>query len=495
MLLRAHAAIWLNPGSGGTLGRLLISCVRRAFVVVGLVLVAVFSPPTAALARGQEPQMRVLLLEDTRLSLRSDGAQPLRVQGLPGGERRARRLQLSLQDRRLRAIVDGRSMALAPSTLLTVRNDDPRGIWLGSRRYRGVLRISGRGGRLRVVNSLGIETYLTSVVGSEMPHRWPLAALQAQAVAARTYALKQRSRGGAWDVKATVASQVYRGLESETPSTRQAVASTRSLVLVHGGRLIDAVFHSSSGGVTEASGMVWRRQHPYLISVPDHDQHSPVHRWEQWFDSAGLRQRLPETGGLQTVEVLSRSGSGRVRQARLNGPRGALVLSGAELRKRLGLKSTLVSFEMVTGGKRPPVVVPVRSATTTASSGSRIDRITASVARQDAGRPPLLVAPPPLLVSKTTVRRWSSQGLHLLVKGQGYGHGVGMSQWGAHGLAEQGADFRSILQHYYRGAEVVPYRPHLDPSLALKPSTKPPWRGIQLSPFGTVSLSSAAPRQ
>ena len=200
-------------------------------------------------------------------------------------------------------------------------------------------------------------------------------------------------------------------------------------MLVHGGRLIDAVFHSSSGGVTEASGMVWRRQHPYLVSVPDHDQHSPVHRWEQWFDPSGLRQRLPETGGIQAVEVLSRSGSGRVRQARLRGPRGSLVLSGGELRKRLGLKSTLVSFEMVTGGQRPPAAFPVRSRTTQASSGSRIDRITAAVARQGPGRPPLLVAPPPVLVSKASVGRWSGSGLQLLVKGQGYGHGVGMSQW------------------------------------------------------------------
>ncbi|WP_392345202.1 SpoIID/LytB domain-containing protein [Parasynechococcus sp.] len=496
MLLRAHAAIWLNPGSGVTLGRLLISSVRRASVAVGLVLVAVIVPSPAGMARGREPQMRVLLLENNQVSLRSDGAQPLRVQGLPGGERRPQRLQLSLRGTRLSATVDGRSMRLASSTLLTtVQNDDPRGIWLGSRRYRGVLHISGQGGRLRVINSLGVETYLASVVGSEMPHHWPLAALQAQAVAARTYALKQRSRGSAWDVKATVASQVYRGVESETPSTRQAVGSTRSLVLVHGGRLIDAVFHSSSGGVTEASGMVWRRQHPYLVSVPDHDQHSPVHRWEQWFDLAGLRQRLPETGGLQVVEVLSRSGSGRVRQARVRGPRGSLVLSGSELRKRLGLKSTLVNFEMVIGGQLPSVELPVRRVTATARRGSRIDRITASVGRQWGGWPPLLVAPPPVLVSKTSVRRWSAGGLQLLVKGQGYGHGVGMSQWGAHGLAEQGTDFRSILQHYYRGAEVVPYRPHHDPLLALQPPIKPLWRDVPLSPFGTVSLSSVTPFQ
>ena len=101
MLLRTHAAIWLNPGTGGTLGRLLISSVRSASVAVGLVLVAVIAPSPVALARGREPQMRVLLQESNRVSLRSDGALPLRVQGLPGGERRPQRLQLSLQGARL----------------------------------------------------------------------------------------------------------------------------------------------------------------------------------------------------------------------------------------------------------------------------------------------------------------------------------------------------------------------------------------------------------
>ena len=206
-------------------------------------------------------------------------------------------------------------------------SNDPRGIWLGQRRYRGELRLSGRGGQLRAVNALGIETYLMSVVGSEMPHQWPLAALQAQAVAARTYALQQRSRGGGWDLKATVSSQVYLGVESETPSTRKAVASTRSLVLVHGGKLINAVFHSSSGGVTEASGMVWRNQLPYLVSVPDHDQHSPMHRWQERFDLEGLRQRLPETGGVNAVDV---DGCGR-RGCRGRGGRccSAAQISGA----------------------------------------------------------------------------------------------------------------------------------------------------------------------
>ena len=159
------------------------------------------------------------------------------------------------------------------------------------------------------------------------------------------------------------------------------MADTRSLVLVHRGKLINAVFHSSSGGVTESSGMVWSQQLPYLVSVPDHDQHSPVHRWQERFASSGLRQRLPETGGVNRVDVTSRSASGRVRQARLEGPRGSLVLTGRELRQRLGLKSTLVTFEMVSADSAKPfqssTVLARRSASSTGSR-SRIDRITAS---------------------------------------------------------------------------------------------------------------------
>jgi stage II sporulation protein D len=261
-------------------------------------------------------------------------------------------------------------------------------------------------------------------------------------------------------------------------------------VLVHNGRLIDAVFHSSSGGVTEASGMVWRQQLPYLVSVPDHDQHSPVHRWQERFDPATLRTLLPETGGLDRVDVLSRSGSGRVQQIRVVGPRGQLMLTGRELRQRLSLKSTLVDFERVTALQKPPLrplpPLPV-SAPVAASKPSRIDQITASVAeitgskntatKNRAAKPrSVLRAPAPSLLP-ASVAKLPAEGWQLLVRGQGYGHGVGMSQWGAHGLAEQGADFRTILRHYYRGADVVPFRAVHDPALAMKPPVAPLWRG------------------
>jgi stage II sporulation protein D len=188
----------------------------------------------------QEPSMRVLLSQASVVRLRADGDQPFLVRGLGRGDQRMRSMEVSLRAGGLKIrgqMSDGSSRSLSARSAIEVQSDDPRGIWLGSRRYRGRLQLLVRGGQVQVVNHLGIETYLTSVVGSEMPHKWPLPALQAQAVAARTYALRQRGKAGDFDVKATVSSQVYRGVESETPSTIEAVESTRSLVLVHAGRL------------------------------------------------------------------------------------------------------------------------------------------------------------------------------------------------------------------------------------------------------------------
>ena len=445
----------------------------------------------------QEPSMRVLLSQASVVRLRADGDQPFLVRGLGRGDQRMRSMEVSLRAGGLKLrgqMSDGSSRSLSARSAIEVQSDDPRGIWLGSRRYRGRLQLLVRGGQVQVVNHLGIETYLTSVVGSEMPHKWPLPALQAQAVAARTYALRQRGKAGDFDVKATVSSQVYRGVESETPSTIEAVESTRSLVLVHAGRLINAVFHSSSGGATEPSGEVWRNQLPYLVSVADHDQHSPVHRWNKRFDDDELRDLFREIGGVKRLQVLKTSSTGRVRTARVQGPHGSLVLTGRELRKRLGLKSTMVQFELINGSV----------GSSTASSAAPTQTVSQSVSRaappliglwQDSASGPdttssrssrlasLLPPPPPPLPQlnpsafnrpRLDVREGE---LVLEARGQGFGHGVGMSQWGAHGLALQGADFRQILLHYYRGAEIRPYRSSDDPAVALRLRSESAWWG------------------
>lgn len=433
--------------------------------------------PTAI--AGQEPVMRVLLAEAKQLRLRSDGTSPLQIVGLGAGKPvKVQAISASLQSGQLTLELMGsvkRRLQLAPHQELRINSNDPRGVWLGNRRYRGELRLRSKGKALQVVNHLGVETYLASVVGSEMPVAWPEAALQAQAVAARTYALRQIGKSGPYDVKATVASQVYLGLESVTASTQQAVRSTRSLVLVHGGKLIDAVYHSSSGGATEASGAVWRNQLPYLVSVPAHDEHSPVHQWTEQFDHNQLRNVFRETGGVKSINAVRTSSTGRVKQAKIHGPSGSLVVSGRELRRRLGLKSTMIRFEMLTANSEIPSSKPrgafqnpppaLQGFWHDSASGQRI-----SV----ANKPTKSKRPTPLLRHRSVGPTKHAEAV-LMIHGQGNGHGVGMSQWGAHGLAEKGADFRQILMHYYRGAEIRPYRQLQNPALVQRLPIAPLW--------------------
>jgi stage II sporulation protein D len=347
--------------------------------------------------------------------------------------------QLQLQES-----TDSTTPSLIPLQELRLEPVDGRGLLvLKQRRYRGTLLLRPRGEGLQAVNRLPLESYLTGVVGSEMPQSWPLAALRAQAVASRTYALQQLRPAAPYDLKATVASQVYKGMESESPSVREAVASTRAQVLLHGDRLINAVFHSSSGGLTENSGDLWSRQLPYLVSVPDDDTVSPVRRWEKTFTPEGLRRAFAEIGGAISIQPLETSRTGRLRLAKVIGPDGELVLTGSALRERLGLRSTLVRFRFEPAGRagapEPAAPGPVpppplareesRDAPSTAVDPSPVS-------------PP---APTPDLFSATPAMR-------LVAEGRGYGHGVGMSQWGAYGLALRGKSHEDILRHYYRGA-------------------------------------------
>ena len=448
-----------------------------------------------AVQAAQEPSMRVLLSQAPLVRLRADGEQPFLVRGLGRGDQRMRSMDVSLRAGRLLIsgqTSNGSDLQLSARSAIEVNSNDPRGVWLGSRRYRGRLQFLVRAGQVQVVNHLGIETYLASVVGSEMPHKWPLPALQAQAVAARTYALRQRGKAGDFDVKATVSSQVYRGVESETPSTIEAVESTRSLVLVHAGRLINAVFHSSSGGATEPSGEVWRNQLPYLVSVADHDQHSPVHRWNKRFNDDELRGLFRETGGVKSLQVLKTSSTGRVRTARVQGPRGSLVLTGRELRKRLGLKSTMVQFELINGSSASSATSAQRARQSVPQASTQAAPPLIGLWQDSAsglatparpsGRLASLLPPPPLPPLNQSAFNQPRPGLRvgemvLEARGQGFGHGVGMSQWGAHGLALQGADFRQILLHYYRGAEIRPYRSSDDPAVALRLRSESAWWG------------------
>ena len=377
----------------------------------------------------QEPIIRVLLKQSNEFNFRADRKIPFLIEGLDSREQKLTSLKLKITDGSFTWSSNkkiGVWKYLPSNSQLIIRSFDKRGIWLGNRRYRGELRVVLKDDHFSVINHLKIEKYLKSVVGSEMPKSWPMAALQAQAVAARTYALKQLDKRNNYDVNSSEQNQVYLGMESETLRTKRAVDRTRSLVLFYQGKLISAVFHSSSGGQTEASGDVWKYQLPYLISVPDYDQHSPKYQWIKRFEERKLNKIFHEIGGLNSIEILNRSNTGRVLKARIYGDLGDLVLTGKELRKRLDLQSTLVEFNLI----------PYSNTKT--SLKIKLPKLEESL---DFPRP--LPALPKEYI--------------LLANGYGSGHGVGMSQWGANGLAKKGANFREILKHYYKGVYIRPY--------------------------------------
>ncbi len=384
--------------------------------------------------------IRVLILNDVQASFRADSFKSLYIKGIPTQQRRVKSIKIIHSKGQTKYSTDntnGKVFILPKDFNLIIKNNDNRGIWLGKRRYAGELRVSMKNNKLQVINHIEIDKYLRSVVGSEMPKEFPLAALQAQAVASRTYAMKLLDKQKYFDVKATEDSQVYLGLESETPSTIQAVRSTKSLVMVYRDKLINAVFHSSSGGRTESSGHVWKYHFPYLISVVDYDQYNPKYKWSKEISATKLDDIFKELGGLKSIQIIKKSKSNRVLKILIYGPKGREIISGKTLRKNLSLKSTKFDLEFVLSD------IPNKKEI------NEVDKyIINSHLNLDKDLDAVFTpqALPPIRTEYV-----------LLVKGLGAGHGVGMSQWGAKNMAEKGANFRRILRHYYRGVKIISY--------------------------------------
>ena len=214
--------------------------------------------------------------------------------------------------------------------------------------YRGKLKATASGGDLLVINAVGLEAYAKGVVPNEVPSSWPQAALRAQAVAARSYALAT-SGAGAFDVYDDVRSQVYGGKGSETRRTNMAAKRTRGLVVRYGRRVATTYFFSTSGGQTESVqyGFPGAEPVPYLKSVQDpYDGASPHHRWKVHFSQSVIESRLSGlfSGRLRKITVLKRGDSPRIVRARVVGSRGSTKVSGPGLQAALDLRSTWAHF-------------------------------------------------------------------------------------------------------------------------------------------------------
>src|SRR4029077_5612173 len=161
---------------------------------------------------------------------------------------------------------------------------------LDGKGYRGELRATATQKTLQVIDVVGLDAYLLGVVAGEMPKEWPPAALQAQAVAARSYALASRVKNRPFDLYSDPRSQVYYGVAAQSPPTTAAVKATAGEILTYGGKVATTFYYSSSGGRTASSEDVFGIVLPYLQSRPDPwDAGSPYHRWEpRSFTAASL---------------------------------------------------------------------------------------------------------------------------------------------------------------------------------------------------------------
>ena len=274
-------------------------------------------------------------------------------------------------------------------------------ITIDGKKFFGGVRLNKVNGSLTVINLVPTEEYLRGVVAKEMIPSFPLEALKAQTVAARSFAMKNRHRHEAegFDLCATTHCQVYDG-DNFFDSVDRAVEETRGEVLMFKNKIADANFHTDSGGMTEDVGEVWGTVRPYLVAVKEILKLSEP--WSLSFSAKDFSSRFgSDFGDMKSIKLspltigkdaADRTSSGRVKFAQIVGTRKTVKISGNDLRRKFSLPSTLFDMKL------------------------------------DGG--------------------------NVVFVGYGRGHGVGMSQLGAKSYAENGWSCKKILEHYYRGTEL-----------------------------------------
>jgi SpoIID/LytB domain protein len=230
--------------------------------------------------------------------------------------------------------------------------------------YRGTtIGAAPAGARVRVllgrrVKRMSLETYVRGVVSAEVPASWPAAALEAQAVASRTYALTAHAGGSRFDVYADTRSQAYGGAAAYTAATDAAVAATAGQIITYAGRPAIAYFFASSGGRTENVENAWpgSEPEPWLRSVSDPYDGGSLHAWTLSisFQAAAARLGALVHGRFEGIEVLHRGVSPRILSAYVLGSAGRTLVSGDELASRLGLYATWAHFSVRDGSTIVP---------------------------------------------------------------------------------------------------------------------------------------------
>jgi stage II sporulation protein D len=361
-------------------------------------------------------------------------------------------------------------MIFGPDNLyLTVRPNDSNNLKILSvngKNYRGEIEIRRfPDSDLTVINVINIEEYLYGVVPKEIGYSSPLEALKAQAVAARTYAYRSMGSYAKWDfdVVNTVLSQVYDGYDAERPSTNRAVDETKGKKVLYNGKPASLFYFSSSGGMTEDNVYVWGSDIPYLKSVPDPYESgtSYNYNWTRTFTAEDIKLKLflsgVEIGDIITMEALEYTPAGRVNSLRITGTKGSITYYRENIREILSDSSGYLPSRMFT----------ISSDNSSGSQNNIVSVIS------DSGKANINVYGTKVITSQGIQSIASASGAlkirgkdttaiitgtvptgTFVLTGKGWGHGVGMSQSGAIGFAQNGYTYDQILTHYFKGTVV-----------------------------------------
>lgn len=335
---------------------------------------------------------------------------------------------------------------------------------LSKKSYRGWFEFRRQVNTVTAINIVDHQEYLYGVVPAEMPPSWHMEALKAQAVAARSMSIYQKNKylSSGYNVCDTVYTQVYNGLTGERDRTNQAVDETRGMIATYNGKVAETVFFSTSGGYTEDPQYVWGNPIPYLKAVPDPYEIEPEGKpWTRTITLDEIDRALGSKGirigTAQGLKINDYTPSKRVNELEIIGSLGSHKLTKEEIR---------TFFSGTSGGSLRSRMFTLENSTVASGSKSLEDL---EVYKGDALEYIMGVNGKIVPVGKsvvvegqngqTTYGGSGSQGGHVaygnvVISGKGYGHGVGMSQSGAKGMADSGHTYDEIIEYYYQGVRV-----------------------------------------
>ncbi|MCH5186753.1 MAG: SpoIID/LytB domain-containing protein [Oscillospiraceae bacterium] len=332
---------------------------------------------------------------------------------------------------------------------LSIQSVNKTPITYNSSQYRGYFFLDRSGGHITVINPVSMDQYLYSVLGREMSSYFPAEALKAQAICAKNFVLGEEGRHQGFDVCTTTHCQVYTGVDAEAESTVAAVEAVSCKTARYNGKIVPLYFFATSGGKTESAENVWGFAVPYLQMVDDPfepQDRASHYSWTTTMTGDEIGSRLAakgyNIGTVTEITIEETTPSGRVQRMTLKGAGGSKTLTGDNCRTVIGadkLYGRMFTVRadgeargiMTTAGPLWGGVVLTASGTAPMAGGSILS---AAGVSEYAGN--------------------SASGSVFTFTGHGYGHGVGMSQWGAFGMAEQGYNYIDILKHYFTGITV-----------------------------------------